>query len=133
MKRWTVREVEGAAFVSGGIPDAAPYVHCALGQKAIMRLVQSNTQSTVIDAAENILDATHTHFMHKGLLRGLGDKRVTVDVTVTGGDGWVEACHTSEDKQQGVVSRMLEGTLPTRLDAFSRPVSQSLNIGDQTV
>ena len=42
----------------------------------------SSTRSTLIDTAENILDATHTHFTHKGLLRGLSAKRYTAAVEV---------------------------------------------------
>jgi phenylpropionate dioxygenase-like ring-hydroxylating dioxygenase large terminal subunit len=121
VKQWAVHETEGAIFASDGDPGHPPYVHCAVGQKIITRLVRSNTQSTVIDAAENILDATHTHFTHKGLLRGLGEKRVTVDVKVTGGAGWVEACYTGEDKQQGFISRTLEGTRTRTIGRFRAP------------
>lgn len=121
VKTWHVHETDGAVFVSDGPQPNAPYVHCAVGENVITRLVRSDTQSTVIDAAENILDATHTHFTHKGLLRGLGSKRVLVDVQVTGGDGWVEACYTGEDKQQGFVSRTLEGTRTRTIGRFRAP------------
>lgn len=121
VKTWQVCEKEGAVFISHSPQSAPPYTHCATGQDVITRMVRSDTHSTVIDAAENILDATHTHFTHKGLLRGLSSKRVLVDVTVTGGDGWVEACYTGEDKQKGFVSRTLEGTRTKTIGRFRAP------------
>lgn len=121
VKTWSVCETEGAVFVSDARPSDPPYVHCATGQKVMTKMVNSDTQSTLIDAAENILDATHTHFTHKGLLRGLGSKRFTVTVTVTGGDGWVEACYTGEDAQQGAISRLLEGQRAKTIGRFRAP------------
>ncbi len=49
---------------------------------------QACEQQHAFDAGrcrENILDATHTHFTHKGLLRGLSSERQRVRVDVTGG------------------------------------------------
>jgi hypothetical protein len=91
------------------------------GQDIVARRVISATQSTLIDTAENILDATHTHFTHKGILRGLNDKRYEVIVDITGGPGWVEACYTGEDKQQGLVSKLLEGTRAKTIGRFKSP------------
>lgn len=121
LRRFTVCEAEGAVFVSGGTPDAAPYVHCLQGQDVITRRVTSSTRSTLIDTAENILDATHTHFTHKGLLRGLSAKRYAVSVAVTGGPGWVEACYTGEDRAQGLISKLLEGERVRTIGRYRHP------------
>ena len=99
---------DGVVFLSKGDPAGAPYLHPMEGRKTVVRLVRSSTNSTLIDAAENILDATHTHFTHKGLLRGLSSKRHRVRVDITGGPGWVEAVYTGEDRQHGLISRLLE-------------------------
>ncbi|MEC7760381.1 MAG: Rieske 2Fe-2S domain-containing protein [Pseudomonadota bacterium] len=120
-RRFAVCEVEGAIFVSEGTPDAAPYVHCLQGQDVITRRVTSATRSTLIDTAENILDATHTHFTHKGLLRGLSVKRYAVEVEVTGGPGWVEACYTGEDRAQGLISKLLEGERLRTIGRYRHP------------
>lgn len=101
-------EKEGVIFLSRGTPDGEPYLHPMEGKKVLVRLVRSSTHSTLIDTAENILDATHTHFTHKGLLRGLSSKRHRVRVDITGGPGWVEAVYTGEDQQHGLISKMLE-------------------------
>ena len=114
-------EKEGVVFVTRGAPEAAPYLHCMEGQPILMRLVRSSTRSTLIDAAENILDATHTHFTHKGLLRGLSDKRQRVRVDINGGQDWVEAVYTGEERQEGVVSRLLEGTRTKTIGRFRAP------------
>ena len=71
--------------------------------------------------AENILDATHTHFTHSGILRGLSSRRYRIKVTVTGGDGWVEARYEGEPKQEGVISRLLEGERSISVGRFLAP------------
>lgn len=121
VRRYAAIERDGVVFISSGTPLGEPYLHCMQGRDIIVRRVRSSTQSTVIDAAENILDATHTHFTHKGLLRGLSDKRHLVQVEVTGGEGWVEACYTGEDRQQGLISRLLEGERARTIGRFRHP------------
>jgi phenylpropionate dioxygenase-like ring-hydroxylating dioxygenase large terminal subunit len=119
--RLSVHEAEGAIFLSRGTPEAPPYAHCLAGQDVITRRVTSATRSTLIDTAENILDATHTHFTHKGLLRGLTARRHVVTVDVTGGPGWVEACYTGEDRAQGVISKLLEGERVKTIGRYRHP------------
>ena len=121
VRRFHAIERDGAIFLSAGEPANEPYVHCMTGKEVIVRQVRSSTQSTVIEAAENILDATHTHFTHKGLLRGLSAKRHLVRVEVTGGERWVEACYTGEDRQQGLISRLLEGARTKTIGRFRHP------------
>ncbi|MFT4700627.1 MAG: nitrite reductase/ring-hydroxylating ferredoxin subunit [Yoonia sp.] len=55
VKSQTLREVEGAVFVSNDTPNAAPYVHCAVGQKVITRLVPCTVQN-LIDSAICLAD-----------------------------------------------------------------------------
>lgn len=112
---------EGVVFVAWGDPEGQPYLHCAEGQKIILKLAGSSTRSTLVDTAENILDATHTHFTHKGLLRGLSSERQRVRVDVSGGPGWVEACYTGEERQHGLISRLLEGARVKTIGRFRHP------------
>lgn len=114
-------EKEGVVFLAKGEPVGEPYLHCVEGQKIILRLVRSSTRSTLVDTAENILDATHTHFTHKGLLRGLSARRQLVRVDITGGPGWVEACYTGEERQEGLISRLLEGERVRTIGRFRYP------------
>ncbi|GAB1364170.1 hypothetical protein MASR1M32_34060 [Rhodobacter sp.] len=119
----SVTETGGVVFLSEGRPEAPPYLHCMQdqGQPVRMLLVSNATRSTVIDTAENILDATHTHFTHKGLLRGLSPRRFAVNVRVTGGPGWVGADYTGEERQQGLVSALLDGARVRTVGRYRHP------------
>lgn len=121
VRRYNTIERDGVIFISDGSPEGDPYLHCMEGKEVIVRRVRSSTQSTVLDASENILDATHTFFTHKGLLRGLSSKRYQVEVAITGGNGWVEACYTGEDRQQGLISKLLEGERTKTIGRFRFP------------
>jgi nitrite reductase/ring-hydroxylating ferredoxin subunit len=119
--RFQATELDGAIFLSRGIPAHPPYSHVMAGPRPHVRLVRSRTRSTLIDAAENILDATHTHFTHKWLLRGLSARRDQVSVAVTGGAGWVEASYTGEARQRGLVSTLLDGTRVKTIGRYRHP------------
>lgn len=121
VRRFAALEAEGAIFLSDGDPATPPYVHCLQGRDVITRIVTSATRSTLIDTAENILDATHTHFTHKGLLRGLSSTRHAVTVEVTGGPGWVEAAYTGEERAPGVISKLLEGERVRTIGRYRHP------------
>lgn len=119
--RLAVIESEGGLFVSAEPNTTQPYVHAMQGQRSIVRVVRSATRSTLVDAAENILDATHTHFTHKGLLRGLSAKRYRVKVEVTAGVDWVEASYKGEERQHGLTSGLLEGARVETIGRYRHP------------
>lgn len=119
--RYQVLETEGGIFLSNGCPATPPVVHPMQGQDIVSRVVKSSTRSTLVDVAENILDATHTHYTHKGLLRGLSSKRYRVLVEVTRGPDWVEAVYTGEERQHGLVSAMLDGARTKGVGRYRRP------------
>lgn len=121
VKSYAVTEADGVIFIAEGQPDAPPHTHPVTDSDIIIQHTTNSSASTLLDTAENILDATHTHYVHKGFLRGLNDKRFEVQVDVTGGPGWVEACYTGEDKQQGIVTKLLEGTRVKTLGRFRYP------------
>lgn len=117
---YSVTEREGVIFLSRR-PGPEPYVFLASGKDTIAMKMENRVRSTVLDVAENILDATHTHFTHKGILRGLSDKRYRVHVTVTAGPGWVEAVYEGEPRQEGLVSKLLEGQRGKGVARFLAP------------
>ena len=56
------------------------------------------------------------------MLRGLSSRSAhRVTVTVTGGDGWVEARYKGEPKQEGLISRLLEGERSVSIGRFRHP------------
>jgi phenylpropionate dioxygenase-like ring-hydroxylating dioxygenase large terminal subunit len=114
-------EREGGIFLAQSAPQADPVVHPMQHDTCVRQIVKSETKSTLVDAAENILDATHTHYTHKGLLRGLSAKRQKVSVAVKAGPDWVEAVYTGEDKQDGLVSKLLDGARTKTVGRFRHP------------
>ena len=114
-------ETDGGIFLSAGQPQDPPVVHPMQGQDIVQRVVKSATRSTLVDVAENILDATHTHFTHRGLLRGLSAKRYRVRVEVTSGPDWVEASYVGEDRQHGLISTLLDGARTKGIGRYRRP------------
>lgn len=116
-----VAERDGLVFAAFDKAPGEPYSTALSGQDTVATILKSRARSTLSEVAENILDATHTHFTHKGVLRGLSDKRYRVTVTVTGGDGWVEARYEGEPRQEGLVSRLLEGERSVSVGRFIAP------------
>jgi phenylpropionate dioxygenase-like ring-hydroxylating dioxygenase large terminal subunit len=119
--RQAVREKDGLIFVSRDREPGEPYAGALAGTGAVSMMLENRVQSSLVEVAENILDATHTHFTHKGILRGLTTRRLRVTVTVTGGDGWVEARYEGEPRQEGLVSRLLEGERSISIGRFVAP------------
>lgn len=116
-----VCEDNGLIFVSTGTERGKPYPGSLSGPSTVTSVVENRVTASLIDVAENILDATHTHFTHNGVLRGLSSRRYRVKVTVTGGDGWVEARYEGETRQEGVISKLLEGDRSISVGRFIAP------------
>jgi len=108
-------------FVSRESEPGVPYAGVLQGPGVIRTMSTARVRSRLIDVAENILDATHTHFTHKAILRGLSSRRYRVKVTITGGDGWTEARYEGEPRQEGLISRLLEGERSISIGRFVAP------------
>lgn len=117
---YCVKEQDGLLFVARKA-GPAPYVTCQGEPGSIAMRLENRVRSTVLDVAENILDATHTHFTHKGLLRGLSSKRYKITVEMTAGPGWVEAVYEGEPRQDGLISKLLEGQRGKGVARFLAP------------
>ena len=73
------------------------------------------------DALENFLDATHTHFVHRGLVRR-DSQRKRVSVWVRSYDDRAEAEYVDEESQEsGLVSRLFGGGIDGSTDRFLLP------------
>lgn len=117
----TVIERGGLIFVTRASDPGEPYLGALSGPDVVTATVESRVRARLLDVAENILDATHTHFTHKGILRGLSKRRYRVQLTITGGDGWVEARYEGEPRQEGMISRLLEGERSISVGRFIAP------------
>lgn len=118
---WQACAQDGLIFVAHSQDAGTPYSGRLTGEGIARAFVRSRVQSTIAEAAENILDATHTHYIHKGLLRGLSHRRYRVRVSVTGGPGWVEARYEGEPQQEGLISRLFEGGRGISIGRFLAP------------
>lgn len=119
--RHAVREADGLIFVSLAKEPGTPYTGALSGPGSVSKMLTNQVHSTLAEVAENILDATHTHYTHRGVLRGLSARRYKVTVSVTGGDGWVEARYEGEPQQEGLVSRLFEGERSVSVGRFIAP------------
>jgi nitrite reductase/ring-hydroxylating ferredoxin subunit len=116
-----VCESHGLIFISAADARGQPYPGVLSGRGVVKSFVENRVRSSLIDVAENILDATHTHFTHSGVLRGLSSRRYRVKVSITGGAGWVEARYEGETRQEGMISRLLEGERSISVGRFIAP------------
>jgi phenylpropionate dioxygenase-like ring-hydroxylating dioxygenase large terminal subunit len=96
--------------------DSRPYVRA---------IVQNETKTSLANVAENVLDPTHTLFVHKGIMRGLNQSRSTVEISVTGSEGdsgpRVDIFFQGEERQNGWLSHLLEGKRSISTGMFMMP------------
>jgi phenylpropionate dioxygenase-like ring-hydroxylating dioxygenase large terminal subunit len=118
---YAVTEHDGVVFVSLKASNTTPYSRVLSGQDMATAYAYNQVEARLADVAENILDATHTHYIHKGLLRGLSHRRYRVQVTVTGGDDFIEARYEGEPQQEGLVSRLFEAGRGISIGRFRAP------------
>lgn len=77
------------------------------------------------DVLENFLDATHTHFVHSGLIRSEG-KRKTVNITVRRETDRVHAEYIDEGTQSGLISRLFGGGVDRSFGRYIFPSTAQL-------
>ena len=80
----------------------------------------SQVHASFADAIENLLDATHTPFVHAGLVR-TAEKTQQFKATVRVCNGYVEAEYHGEGKQAGWVSRLFERDRASSFGRFVPP------------
>lgn len=82
-------------------------------------------EAGLLDALENFLDGTHTHFVHAGLVRRRqGRKRVRA--IIRGGTDWVEAEYLDEGRQSGFISRLFGFGITRSFGRFLMPSTVQL-------
>jgi len=111
---WATLEGEGEP------PPAAPPVP---GEMTALR--EFTLAAALVDGLENFLDATHTHFVHAGVVRAERARR-RVTAVVRGGADRVEAEYLGEGQQSGLVSRLFGGGVDSSLGRFILPATVEL-------
>ena len=109
--RYPVMERDGIVWVTfAASTPPLPYRPAHLvdsGSRHDCFVIQVEMEGTLLNVIENFLDATHTHFVHPGLVRTDSRRsrsRVAIDVA---GDR-VEATYFDEKPQSGIISRLFE-------------------------
>jgi phenylpropionate dioxygenase-like ring-hydroxylating dioxygenase large terminal subunit len=122
----SVREVAGLIFVCQSPEEGIePYSPTWDGRPMVRSILKNETRTNLVNVAENVLDPTHTLFVHKGIMRGLSDKRSAVDISVTRSMGRtgqrVDVRFDGEETQNGWLSRLLEGKRSRSTGMFIMP------------
>ncbi len=77
-------------------------------------------QGNLVNAFENLLDGTHTHFVHAGLIR-TDSNRQQVSAKLTAHRDHVEIEYSGESKQAGLISQLMERDRQTSYGRFYMP------------
>ncbi|WP_415753988.1 Rieske 2Fe-2S domain-containing protein [Pseudomonas leptonychotis] len=93
--------------------------------------VHDQVRCSLLEAAENFLDAFHTHFVHAGWIRrDTQRQRVIADVRAI--DYGVEARYSEEGLQAGLISRLLEGSRGESFGRFLLPGLAEIEYRDRS-
>lgn len=86
-------------------PSELPYWQTEINfEKTIL---QCTVRANLINTLENFLDATHTHFIHAGLIRK-NNNRQSVKAQIFRKPHRVDILYNNEPKQNGLISRLFE-------------------------
>jgi phenylpropionate dioxygenase-like ring-hydroxylating dioxygenase large terminal subunit len=87
--------------------------------------MEFNIKGEILNIIENALDATHTHYVHAGLLRH-ESKRQMISATLTTNALSAEVCYEGEQKQSGLISTLFESSRKTSIGRFHSPLIAEL-------
>lgn len=85
---------------------------------------------TMLNVLENFLDATHTHFVHSGLIRSEGVRQKTRVEVIAQADR-VEANYFDEGSPAGLISRLFEGRRTSSHGRFILPSTAEIKYCSQ--
>src|SRR5690606_28438401 len=93
--------------------------------------LHDQVRCSLLEAAENFLDAFHTHFVHAGWIRQ-DARRQRVMAEVRAIDDGVEARYSEEGKQAGLLSRLLESSRGESFGRFRLPGLAEIEYRDRS-
>lgn len=113
---------DGGAVDEGSQPPRFAY----LGAEGFAHFVgEAILDARLADAAENFLDATHTHFVHAGLIRREGRRKEVTAIVRRTADG-VEAEYPDEGRQSGLIARLFGADVDRVFGRFRLPSTVEL-------
>lgn len=90
----------------------------------------SDVAAALPDALENLLDGTHTPFVHRGLVRSAAKQRFTAVIRRC--DDAIEAEYRGERGQAGLISRLFEPEREVSFGRFVPPCTAELEYRSRT-
>lgn len=98
-------------------PERLPYLH----QKSYVHFIWETTiEADLLNALENFLDGTHTHFIHAGLIRS-NQNRAIVTARIRPQANGVEVEYHEDAPQNGFIARLFDRNRQTSYGRFRLP------------
>jgi phenylpropionate dioxygenase-like ring-hydroxylating dioxygenase large terminal subunit len=94
-------------------------------QQNRVHLMQFDIQGDILNIIENTLDATHTHYVHSGLIRQ-DSKRQTITAKLSVSELCAEVLYEEEQKQSGLLSSLFENNRKSSIGRFHFPLIAEL-------
>ncbi len=130
-RAWAVREHEGIVWVhrhADAASEALPAMATAQPAGSRRFLWSTVFDASLIDALENVLDATHTHYVHAGLVRRAGSRRPMQATLQPHADGFTVDYHGAP-QQSGLIYRLFEAPRTRERAHFHCPASVQFEYG----
>lgn len=87
--------------------------------------MQFDVQGDILNTIENTLDATHTHYVHSGLIRH-DSKRQIITAKLKVNEVSAEVHYEDEQKQSGLLSTLFENNRKSSIGRFHLPLVAEL-------
>ncbi|MEM7799352.1 MAG: aromatic ring-hydroxylating dioxygenase subunit alpha [Chloroflexota bacterium] len=102
-------------------PDHSPYQIPLISDPTYAHLVHTELMTGgICNILENFLDGLHTHYVHAGLIRTEGQRKL-INVNVRAIPGGVEAIYADEGEQSGLISKIFGGGITHNIGRFIWP------------
>ena len=124
VKHFHTREMHGLIWIRMDPEgESKPVISAGLSDRERFSTVvwTAEAEGELLDVLENFLDATHTHYVHSGLIRRRDGDRRPVTARVRMEPGKVEARYLGEGKQTGFISRLFERERTESVGRFLLP------------
>ncbi len=116
-----LREEPGGNEEAGGSGTKEPFDLSFLRDPSLYSFIwKVEVKGNLVNAFENLLDGTHTHFVHAGLI-WTDSNRQQVSAKLTAHRDHVEIEYSGESKQAGLISQLLERDRQTSYGRFFMP------------
>lgn len=105
-----VCERSGLIFVRNGTAGPPePHVPFWQGPKPLRIVLSTETTTTLTDLVENAFEPIHPFFVHRSILRGLGEKRSTATFKLSGDNHRLDLILSGDVEKDGLLSKLFEG------------------------